>query len=450
MRFSKILLFGMFFFGIASVNAQQKTNLSLKDAVSMALSKSDEVNLATTKAATKNYETQSVKMNQYPDLKVSGQYMRLTNADVKLKSSKESTDDPATTTDNTNDTPKVNQLLLGQASVTMPLFSGFKLKNSIAASENLYKAEVANSQQTKEETAMKVVNYYGDLYKAQKSVKLFQESLKSSEQRVTDFTAMEKNGIIARNDLLKAQLQLSKIQLSLDDAEKNVRLIRYYLNTLLKLDANTEIEVTEADVDQKLFAFGVQTQEQALQSRKDLEALSYYDKANKANIKVAQADYYPSISLTGGYIALDVQNVVTVENAMNVGVGLSYNLSSIFKNGKEVKAAKSRSVEIQQQQAMLTDAIKTQIVQAREGYELSLKQDKVYSEAVAQADENYRIVKDKYDNGLSDTNDLLEADVEDLSSKINQAYAKANVVLKYYELLEASGQLTQSFNLTQN
>ncbi|HMI07234.1 MAG TPA: TolC family protein [Flavobacterium sp.] len=450
MRFSKILLFGMFLFGIASVNAQQKTNLSLKDAVSMALSKSDEVNLATTKAATKNYETQSVKMNQYPDLKISGQYMRLTNADVKLKSSEESTDDTSTTTDNTNDTPKVNQLLLGQASVTMPLFSGFKLKNSIAASENLYKAEVANSQQTKEETAMKVVNYYGDLYKAQKSVKLFQESLKSSEQRVTDFTAMEKNGIIARNDLLKAQLQLSKIQLSLDDAEKNVRLIRYYLNTLLKLDANTEIEVTEADVDQKLFAFGVQTEEQALQSRKDLEALSYYDKANKANIKVAQADYYPSISLTGGYIALDVQNVVTVENAMNVGVGLSYNLSSIFKNGKEVKAAKSRSVEIQQQQAMLTDAIKTQIVQAREGYELSLKQNKVYGEAVAQADENYRIVKDKYDNGLSDTNDLLEADVEDLSSKINQAYAKANVVLKYYELLEASGQLTQSFNLTQN
>jgi hypothetical protein len=28
--------------------------------------------------------------------------------------------------------------------------------------------------------------------------------------------------------------------------------------------------------------------------------------------------------------------------------------------------------------------------------------------------ENYRIIKDKYDNGLSDTNDLLEADVEQL------------------------------------
>ena len=91
-----------------------------------------------------------------------------------------------------------------------------------------------------------------------------------------------------------------------------------------------------------------------------------------------------------------------------------------------------------------------EILKANEEYELSLKQDKVYKEAVVQATENYRIVKDKYDNGLSETKELLDADVEQLSSKINLAYAKANVALKYYELLNASGQLIQSFNLTKN
>jgi outer membrane protein len=447
MKLSKFLLFVVFLFGIA---AEAQTSLSLKEAVGIALSKSDEVNLANTKAATKNYESQSVKMNRYPDVKISGQYMRLAAADVTLKSSEESNNESTsgTESDDENKTPKY--LLLGQASVTMPIFSGFKLKNSIIASENLYKAEIANAGHSKEETAMKVVQYYADLYKAQKSVELFKESLKSSNQRVTDFTAMEKNGIIARNDLLKAQLQESRIQLSLDEAEKNVRLINYYLVTLLKMSPETQIVVREDNIDPNVFGFGVKTEADALQSRKDLEALDYLKQANDANIKVAKAAYYPSLSFSGGYIALDLDNVVQVENAMNVGVGLSYNLSSLFKNGKEVKAAKSKALEIETQKAMLTDAIKTQITQAREGYELSLKQDKVYSQAVTQADENYRIVKDKYDNGLSDTNDLLEADVEDLGAKINQAYAKANVALKFYELLEASGQLTQSFNLTQN
>jgi outer membrane protein TolC len=43
---------------------------------------------------------------------------------------------------------------------------------------------------------------------------------------------------------------------------------------------------------------------------------------------------------------------------------------------------------------------------------------------VEQASENYRIIKDKYDNGLSDTNDLLEADVEQLGSNINKTLAR--------------------------
>lgn len=449
MKSKSILLIAIFLLGVAAVKAQEKTTLSLNEAVNIALSKSNEVNLANTKVTTKSYELQSMKMNQYPDMKISGQYLRLTNADIKLKSSEESAD-PADPDASTTASPKVNQLILAQANVSMPIFSGFKLKNSIKASENLYQAELANASFSKEETAMRVVQFYADLYKAQKSVELFKESLKSSQQRVTDFKAMEQNGIIARNDLLKAQLQVSKVQLSLDEAEKNVRLINYYLVTFLKLSPDTQIVVSPENVDANLFNTKLKTEDEALASRKDLEALRFAEKATEANIKIAKSNYYPAVSLIAGYTALDLQNVVRVENAMNVGVGLSYNLSAIFKNGKEVKVAKSKFEEIQHQQAMLTDHIKTEMMMARENYELSVKQDKVYNEAVEQASENYRIIKDKYDNGLSDTNDLLEADVEALTTKINQAYAKANVVLKYYELLEAAGQLTQSFNSTNN
>lgn len=443
MKIKLILLLSVF--GIAA-NAQ-KISLPLNDAVQMVVTKSNEVNLAKAKVETKGYELDAVKNNRYPDVKVSGQYLRLTNADVKLRSSGESNSDPNAEPESS---PKVNQLALGQANVTMPIFSGFKLKNSIKASENLYSAEKSNAEYTTSQTILRVVEYYGDLYKAERSVELLKESLKSSNERVKEFTDKEQNGLIARNDLLKAQLQVSKTQLSLDQAEKNVRMLNYELITLLKMPEGTEIEITPDNIDKDLFSKTVKTEADALQSRKDLEAIRFDKKAADAQIKVAKSGYYPSLSLTGGYVALDLQNVVNVTNAMNIGVGLSYNLSSIFKNGKEVKAAKSKARELQQQEAIMTDVIKTQITEAREDYELSLKQDAVYAEAVKQADENYRIVKDKYDNGLSDTNDLLEADVEDLSAKINQTYAKANVILKYYEWLEASGQLTESFNLTKN
>jgi outer membrane protein TolC len=328
----------------------------------------------------------------------------------------------------------------------MPIFSGFKLKNSIAASENLYRAQQATAEHAKAQTALEVVELYGDLYKAERSVELFRESLKSNNARVTEFQDKERNGVIARNDLLKAQLQVSKVQLSLDEAEKNVRLLNYQLVTLLKLPEGTQIEVTPESIDMTVFSKTVSPEAEALGNRKDLQALQFDKNAADSQVKVARAAYYPSLAVSAGYIALDMQNVVTVTNAMNVGLGLSYNLSSIFKNGKDVKAAKSRAKEVEAQTAILTDKIKNDIVAARENYDLSLKQAQVYGDAVVQAAENYRIVKDKYDNGLTDTNDLLEADVDNLSAQINQAYAKANVALKFYELLEATGQLTDSFN----
>ncbi|CAM3952437.1 TolC family protein [Flavobacterium antarcticum] len=444
MKSKSILLFAFSVLGIFSAKAQDKTVLSLNEAVKIALSKSDESKLADSKVNTKSFELQSTKMNQYPDLKISGQYLRLTNADINLKSTQEASTTPSDAPSNTS--PKVNQLILGQANLGIPLFSGFKIKNSILLSENTYKAEIANAAYTKENLTLRVIEYYASLYKAQKSVELLDENLVCSNQQVKDFTAMEENGLLARNDLLKAQLQSSQIELSLAEAKKNVKLLNYNLITLLKLDPNTQITVSPENVDANLFNFQTATESEAILNRKDLEALHFQQKAIEAGIKVAKSDYYPSVNLVAGYTTLDLQNVVRVENAMNFGVGLSYNLSSIFKNGKQVNAAKSKFEESKFQEAALTDQIKSQVVEAQENYDLAIKQDQLYKQSVLQTTENYRIVKDKYDNGLVDTKDLLDANVQDLAAKINQAYAKANVVLKYYELLNANGQLTQSFN----
>jgi hypothetical protein len=61
--------------------------------------------------------------------------------------------------------PIVNQLMIGQLNTSVPVFSGFKIQNSIKVYENLYEAEIA---QTKEDIALRVIDYMRSLYKAQK------------------------------------------------------------------------------------------------------------------------------------------------------------------------------------------------------------------------------------------------------------------------------------------
>ncbi|UPT70384.1 MAG: TolC family protein [Flavobacterium sp. JAD_PAG50586_2] len=439
MKINKILLVAILLLAFGKNQAQEKKLLTLKEAVEMAVNTSDAASLARAKVATSKLELDVTKNNRYPSIKASGQYMRLSSAKVDSNiQSNNSSSEPAKPL-------KVDQLMLGQVNASMPVFNGFKLTNSIKESESLYKSETFSEKHSKEQIGLEVVEMFANLYKTQQTVDLIEDNLKSADQRVKDFTAMEENGLIARNDLLKAQLQQSNVQLSLDNAKKNTAIANYRLITLLKLPENTQVEIDIEAVKRDMADAG----NPGSGERNDLKSLELKKQAAESGIKIAKANYYPSLSLTGGYIAFDLNNVLTVTNAMNVGVGLSYDLSSIFKNGKNVKLAQSRVKQTEIAVSQLNDQIKEEVFEATENYNLSLKQSKVYEKAVEQSTENYRIVKDKYDNSLSDTNDLLEADFQQLQSKINQALSKADVAQKYYELQFASGKLTTSLNINQ-
>ncbi|MCO6176063.1 TolC family protein [Flavobacterium sp. NRK F10] len=413
--------------------AQETQKLTLKQTVEMATTQSKQAVLAEAKVTTSDYEVKKAKNNRYPSATLSGQYFRLTEPNISSPLFGDSSSGSSA-----GSTGKINQLLLGMANVSIPVFNGFKISQNIKASENLHESESLEAEYTKEQVALYATNLYLAIYKTQQMLDLLQDNLKSAHQRVVDFQAMEDNGLLAHNDMLKAQLQESNVQLMIDQNQKNLDVLNFKLKNLLGIAENSTIEIDPNGIDsfQAIAAGDAQ--------RSDLQAAEYKQKAAENGIKIAQGNYYPSINLVGGYVAVDIKNAFTMTNAINFGVGVSYDLSSIFKNNAEVKVAKSKSEEAKQSVALLTDQIKEEVHEAQENYTLAQKQYNVYNLAAEQATENYRIVKDKYDNGLSNTNDLLEADVEQLQANINKAVSKADILQKYYELAFAKGNLTQS------
>ncbi|MEN5232310.1 TolC family protein [Sphingobacterium faecium] len=412
--------------------AQQCAPLTLQEVIHLAQTQSLEAKASETKITGKKLELEASKNTLLPDAKLSGQYLAMTSPDVKFQIPLSSSSDPMSI--------KANQLLLGQASVSMPIYTGGKIKNSIAAASNAVKAEEFSALALKDQLAEQGINLYINLYKAQQTTLLMEENIKRSEQRVADFKAMEANGIIPRNDLLKAELQLSNYKVALQEAQKNATVLNYQLVNFLKLDEATK--VPSINLDEAPLMADISDANTALANRNELKALqAEHDIAlNRVNIEKSNA--LPKIALTGGYAALDVHNLITVKNAVNVGVGISYDIGSLYKNKKNVNIARNQVSQVDEHVVMMNDKIKVQVQQANENYHLTISQNQLYTEAVNQANENYRIVKDKYDNGVADTDDLLEADVQQLQSKINLAISKANTVEKYYDLLLVNGQLT--------
>lgn len=413
--------------------AQDNKHLTLEEIIHMAANQSVEAKTADTKILGRQLEVESAKSKQLPDAKLSGQYMAMTTPNVNLKLA----------LGEGGSAPDIaaNQLWLGQASVSMPLYTGGKIKGGIAIAKDALQAEEWNAVASKQQLAARAIALYLNLYKAQQTNLLIAENIRQAEQRVSDFKAMLDNGLIARNDLLKAELQLSNYHLSLQEAQKNIKVLNYQLASFLKIDENTQldqIDLAEAvGVDLGLRG----SYETAKAVRSDLKSLESQRKVAEDQLKVTKSANLPTVFASAGYNAFGLQKVVTVTNAASVGVGLSYDIGALYKNKKEVNIAKNRIQEIDEHLEMLNDKVKVEVQQANENYMLAQKQDVVYHQAVEQAVENYRITKDKYDNGIADTDDLLTADVQQLQSKINLAISKANTIEKYYDLLLANGSL---------
>jgi outer membrane protein TolC len=149
---------------------------------------------------------------------------------------------------------------------------------------------------------------------------------------------------------------------------------------------------------------------------------------------------YPSVALTGGYIAADIPNVFTVTNAVNLGVGVQYSLSSLWKNS-QMDQAKAKEKQVEANEDILNDNIRLQVNQAYQNYLLSRKKIEVYQTAITQAEENFRIIKNKFQNQLANTTDLLDADVAQLQARLNAAFAKADASVAYSKLLQTAGLL---------
>ncbi|HPZ88139.1 MAG TPA: TolC family protein, partial [Flavihumibacter sp.] len=201
----------------------------------------------------------------------------------------------------------------------------------------------------------------------------------------------------------------------------------------------TTLQLDSASILQRAELKSLDDYLSAADARSDIKALDERREAAAQGIKIARADYYPNLALTGGYVALDIPNFLTVTNAFNVGVGLKYNLSSIWKTESKIQQAKARETQLIVNQSMLQDQVHIQVNKAYQDFLSTRKKIEVYDRAVEQANENYRISKNKYNNSLLTMSDLLDADVLQLQSRLNLEMATADLTLAYQTLLQRAG-----------
>lgn len=162
------------------------------------------------------------------------------------------------------------------------------------------------------------------------------------------------------------------------------------------------------------------------------------------NLHLTRTEQLPHLSLTASNtLARPVSRTLAdmYNNSWNIGLSFSYPLSSIYRNRHKMKEARQnillmRNAEEQKQQHIRMN-VQTALLKHREATD----RVEALRLSVRQAEENYRIMHNRYMNQLAILTDLLDADNLRLNAELQLTTARTQVIYTYYELQRAIGAL---------
>ena len=157
--------------------------------------------------------------------------------------------------------------------------------------------------------------------------------------------ARRTQGTALKNDITRYELQKETLKLQLAKVQDACKIMNHQLVTTLHLPAGTEIVPDSTLLDEEVRALAENDwQLLATQSNVGLQQAQLAVKMNEQKVKLERSELLPKVALVAGEhldgpITIEVPVLDNNFNYWYVGVGIKYNLSSLFKNNKKVRKA---------------------------------------------------------------------------------------------------------------
>ncbi|MFM6954256.1 MAG: TolC family protein [Sphingobacteriaceae bacterium] len=421
--------------GCTTLQAQELKKLSLQEAISLGIQNSKALGIAKSKALSAQAKSEQLRALQFPQVKASASYARLSNVPEFIF--------PGYTQSMFPNIPNSSRYGL---SLVQPVSGGFRARAMLESGELLAKAAALDAEKDQAEITLNISTGYYALYRVQETKKLIDQHVLLAQKRLADIQNLAKNGLVAKNDVLRAELQVSTLKLNQLDAQNALEVSTYNYALLLGLPESTAIEAELiANSPEKVKNYD-EFLNDGLNKRSDYKAAELRLQSAKNNIKVAKASYYPVISLNANYLnANPNQRLIPVQarwfNTWDAGITLSYDITGLFTNKHQLADIKAQYQQAELLSNQVRDGVKMEVHQQYLTYSQQQEKLDLCGQALSQATENYRVVKTKYDNQLTLLTEVLDADVLVLQAKLNLAFARADAALAYQKLLKSSGNL---------
>ncbi|MBF0458718.1 MAG: TolC family protein [Nitrospirae bacterium] len=344
--------------------------------------------------------------------------------------------------------------IFGAMSVPMAnrnsLSYGVSLKQTLydfGANTSRYKASLESLEAAKVDyeriknlTALEFIVGCYEVLEYDKLIDVARKEIARLEQHLKVAHELFKEGVITKNDLLQAEVKLSDVKqrllsvknLRMVSASKlNIMLLRPFMADV-SIAGPPEEETAAEDVEIGHFL------EMAEKQRPEIKIIGHELEILALQEKMRNSEFFPSFYAQAGYSYTE-NDYQVYEGNWFLMLGAKINLFSGGSTKAELSKLRFRKEKLAEERKKLIDDITLEIERYYLNMKSAIEKLMVMKDSVAQAEENLRINRTRYEHGQGTSTDVIDAITLLTRTQTNYYSALYEQQRAYAGLLYASG-----------
>lgn len=327
------------------------------------------------------------------------------------------------------------------AQATQVIYAGGAIRSGIEMAKLGQRIAELDVEKNRQEVRFLLTGHYLDLYQLQNQLQVIAKNIELTEKVIAQMKARRAQGTVLKNDITRYELQRQSLLLAktqVDDAQK---IIRHQMATTIHLPEGEDFQVEELSYDDAALRHDEEAlwQQTASDHNIDIRQASLASSLTEQKLRNTRAASLPSVAvvaennLFGPYTSDLIPKDANV-NAWFIGIGVKYNLSSLWKNKHDIRKAQHEHAEARERVLLAREGVENGVQASYTQLLTSSVEVHTQEKQVELADENYSVVRNRYANDLALLTDMLDASNTKLSAEMALVNARIQMLYNYYKL----------------
>jgi outer membrane protein TolC len=318
------------------------------------------------------------------------------------------------------------------------LFDFGKSLSVYEASQEALNAKKANVESVKRMAMLEFIAAYFDLLEAEKMIAVAAKEVESITAYMGDVQHLYEQGVVTKNDLLPAQVRLADAQQRLIAARNGRELAEANLNNILALPLKEKTGARDIEMNPPELPAIEEGWRTAEAQRPEIAFLDRLEKASAFSEQAKARENAPTVFAQAGY-SYTQNNYIPHHDNVGVTLGAKMNLYEGGSDRAEQAKERARGRQLKEQRGKLVEDIRFEVENSYVGLKNAGEKVQVARDALGQADENVRVNRVKYAEGVATSTEVLEAITLQTGAQTNYYNADYELKRVYARLMYSLG-----------